>query len=114
MGAWGAGTFENDGALDWVGDLCEAKDGWSLIRTTLKSDDGELVLAAAECVAVCRGRPPAAAPPSEASVWCAHHRSGYSEEVRVLALQSVRRIRTDSELKDLWDEAVGDLEKRLG
>ncbi|MBV8881741.1 MAG: DUF4259 domain-containing protein [Planctomycetaceae bacterium] len=127
MGAWGPGTFENDGALDWIGDLAEVKDGWSLIRSALKSamtpgeSDGQLVLAAAECVAVCRGKPPASPPPADLSGWCARHKSGYSEELRVLALKAVQHIRGDSELKDLWDEsgpeewndAVADLERRL-
>jgi hypothetical protein len=127
MGAWGPGNFENDGALDWVGDLAKAKDGWALIRSVLKSADtpsdslGEFVLAAGECVAICRGKPPGNPPPAELAAWCAHHRSAYSEEVRVLALRAVQRVRADSELKDLWsesedsdwDDVVADLERRL-
>jgi len=34
MGTWGADSFQNDWALDWLGDLCESGDA-SLIRATL-------------------------------------------------------------------------------
>jgi hypothetical protein len=130
MGAWGPGNFENDEALDWVGDLTSSKDGWSLIRSTLsavaKADYAEAqessnALAAAECVAIGRGKPPGTAVPAEMSSWCAQHRAGCSEELRVLALRTVQRVRVNSELKELWgvseetdwDDVVGDLERRL-
>jgi hypothetical protein len=130
MGAWGPGNFENDDALDWIGDLAEAKDGWSLIRSTLsgvakaqyaEAPESSSALAAAECVALGRGKPPGTAPPSELASWCARNRAGYSEELRVLALATVQRVRLHSELKDLWgeseetdwDDVVGDLERRL-
>ena len=130
MGAWGPGNFENDDALDWIGDLAESKDGWALVRSTLtevaKSDyadapQSSTALAAAECVAIGRGRPPGTAAPSELSSWCAQHRKGYTEELRVLALRTVQRVRAGSELKVLWgeseesdwDDVVGDLERSL-
>ena len=34
MGAWGAGSFQNDGALDWLGALLESSDA-SCIRAAL-------------------------------------------------------------------------------
>lgn len=34
MGAWDAGSFQNDTALDWVGDLCEGGDV-AAVRTAL-------------------------------------------------------------------------------
>ncbi|HLY08078.1 MAG TPA: DUF4259 domain-containing protein [Planctomycetota bacterium] len=130
MGAWGPGNFENDDALDWVGDLAEAKDGWTQIRSTLsdvaKTDFVEAskassALAAAECVAIGRGKPPGTPAPAEAAGWCARNRSGYSEELRVLALRAVQRVRGHSDLKIVWsesedtdwDDVVGDLERRL-
>lgn len=129
MGAWGPGNFENDDALDWIGDLTGTKDGWAMIRAVLaeaaKADLPDVrqccfALAAAECVAISRGKPPEK-PSSAAATWCAQNRKGPSEELRVLALKAVLRVRADSELKDLWDEGeetdwddvVGDLERRL-
>lgn len=130
MGAWGPGNFENDDALDWIGELAEAKDGWALVRSTLsaaaKSDypeapDGSAALASAECVAIALGRPPGAAAPGELAAWVARHRAGCSGELRVLALRAVQRIRSHSELRALWgeseeadwDDVVADLERRL-
>ena len=129
MGAWGPGSFDNDDALDWVGDLTSARDGWAMIRSVLAEAAKAVVpdatqsssaLAAAECVAISRGKPPEK-PYSAAATWCAQNRKGPSEELRVLALMAVQRVRSDSELKDLWDEGedtdwddvVGDLERRL-
>jgi hypothetical protein len=130
VGAWGPGSFENDDALDWIGELADAKDGWALVRMTLtvvaKADYAEApessaALASAEGVAIALGKPPSVTVPGELSTWVARHRSGCSEELRVLALRTVQRVRSDSELKDLWgdsenadwDDVVGDLERRL-
>ncbi|HVR83632.1 MAG TPA: DUF4259 domain-containing protein [Planctomycetota bacterium] len=130
MGAWGPGNFENDDALDWVGTLTEGKDGWALVRSTLagvakaqfpEASEASDALAAAECVAIGRGRPPGTPPPAELASWCARNRAGCTEELRVLALRTVQRLRVHSELCELWgesqetdwDDVVGDLERRL-
>ncbi|HZE98766.1 MAG TPA: DUF4259 domain-containing protein [Planctomycetota bacterium] len=129
MGAWGPGNFQNDDALDWVGDLTDAKDGWAVIRATLADViDAEYAeapeccnaLAAAECIALCRKKPPASASPDAVS-WSAAHGGELKDMDRSLALQAVQRIRKDSELKELWEESgdadwddiVADLERRL-
>jgi hypothetical protein len=130
MGAWGAGLFENDGALDWVGDLMDAPHGWALVRKTLSdagqdeaeegASDGECILAAAECVAVARGKP-AAKPNPDLVVWCRNHPLKDAAPLAALAVKAVRWVRTSSELKDLWEESgdpewdrvVADLERRL-
>jgi hypothetical protein len=130
MGAWGAGLFENDGALDWVGDLMDREHGWALVRTTLSGVgeqeedesalDGESILAAAECVAVARGKP-SAKPNPDIVTWCRNHPLKDAAPLAALAVKAVAWVRTSSELKDLWEEAgdpewdrvVADLEKRL-
>ncbi|MEM9901544.1 MAG: DUF4259 domain-containing protein [Pseudomonadota bacterium] len=69
MGAWGAGAFDNDDALDWVADTAElGSDGvvasieaalWPPV-VGLEADDveeGTAVLAACETIAVAFGRP---------------------------------------------------------
>jgi len=127
MGAWGAGLFENDGALDWVGDLMESKAGWALVRETLSrandaegASEGDAVLAAAECVAVARGKP-SPKPNEDILRWCKDHPLKNSDPLAALAVKAVRWVRTSSQLKELWEESgdsewdavVADLEKRL-
>jgi len=66
MGAWGAGAFENDDALDWIADLDPAK-GWAHVTAAFDAvtapgeytevDVGAAVVVAAEVVAASRGRP---------------------------------------------------------
>jgi len=131
-GAWGAGTFENDDAGDFLSEVVEAPDGWALIRNTLdavaaaapgdevEAPDASRALAAAEFVASARGKP--SDPPEEEVVaWCGDQAPKDVAALAVPALVAVRRIRSSSELKDLWDESgdqewagvVADLEKRL-
>lgn len=130
MGAWGVKIFENDDALDWVSELEKAEDS-SLIEETLRvaSERGEayleapeacMALAAAEVVATLHN---ASTPdlPNEVKQWVSQHRLGNSHLTQ-LALSAVQRIKSNSELKELWDESdsaaewsevLGDLETRL-
>jgi len=131
MGAWGAGSFHNDAALDWIADLVDAQDV-ALVAAAL-AEVGELgdtgyldadvacyALAAAEVVAATLGRP-MAAPPEPLAAWLAEGRLIDCALV-VVALQALARIRARSELRDLWLDtatsgewlaAVGELETRL-
>ena len=149
MGTWGAGTFENDWALDWLSSLREGRDG-SQIRIALTSvvDHGgtrrsppsilerlrgrrhhtdwltanvsSKALAAAEIVAAWRGHP-AANLPDGAMDWLRQHSSSFQPDMVPLARQAIGIIKTNSELKDLWEEGdatkwrnvVEDLERRL-
>ena len=144
MGAWGAGSFENDSALDWIGDLLESKDA-SLIRATLNramehddtkrtsflgivrrrpeklpADVATQALAAAEIVAAWHGQPLAKLPKGTAE-WLKQHMSSFEPKLVALAQQAVNEVKTNSELKALWEEgdasqwqnAVMDLEQRL-
>ena len=149
MGAWGSGTFQNDSALDWLGDLRESS-GSSLIRKALnrvidhqgathsppsflrrllgrsRSADGltadaaSEALAAAEIVTAWLGRPPAELPDGIME-WLETHSSSLQPELVALATKAVNIVRTNSELKDLWEEgdasewyeAVLDLNRRL-
>jgi hypothetical protein len=112
MGAWGAGTFENDDAGDWVYQLEEA-EGLELVQRTLAAaadPPGYLeaptcseALAAAEVVAALAGRP---APdlPEEVRRWVGGHRLSVDAELRT-SLRAVDQIAADSELKELWAES---------
>jgi hypothetical protein len=136
MGAWGAETFANDDAMDWVAEL-EAAPDLRVLRAALDAaaeDDGEyldapvgsVALAAAEVVAALRGRP-AAELPEEVGGWVAAHRAAPEAELVGLAARAVDAVAGEpsrSELRALWDEAapedrdawragVADLRRRL-
>jgi hypothetical protein len=130
MGAWGAGTFENDDAMDWVVGLPNAS-GDAVLRQALSpaasTGDGYLeapvcsiAIAAAEAVAAARGHPIASLP-AEVAGW-AEKKPVIAADLVVLARAAMDRIVRESELKDLWDEsdsadewraAMTDLGKRL-
>jgi hypothetical protein len=149
MGAWGAGSFQNDWALDWLGDLRESGDA-SQIQATLnrvvehggtkhsppsilerlrgrrrhtdwlKASVSSKALAAAEIVAVWLGRPLAKLPEG-ITEWVQKNSSSLKPDIVPLARQAVNIVRTNSELKDLWEEGdatewhqvIQDLDKRL-
>jgi hypothetical protein len=130
MGAWGIKNFENDDALDWILELEQAEDG-SVLEETLKvvTEHGEeyleapeacRALAAAEVVAALNHAGPPDLP-DEVQQWVSHHRLG-NPMLTQLALSAIQRIKTNSELKELWDESasapewyevVSNLETRL-
>ncbi len=113
MGAWGAGIFENDEALDWVFELEQAED-ISFLEENLKivtergdeyldASEASVALAAAEVVAALMK---AALPdlPDEVKKWVGEH-TAENSNLAQLALKATQRIRANSELKELWDES---------
>ena len=129
MGAWGPGSFDNDDAMDWVGGLTP-DSGDAALRPALtavaeghgyvEGPDCSIAIAAAEAVAAARGKPAATLPP-EVAAWL---QSGphIARDLVDVARKAIRRVVTDSELKDLWEEsesaeqwreAMSDLESRL-
>jgi hypothetical protein len=135
VGAWGAGNFENDAALDWVAEL-EAADGPDVLdralrRVTEAGDDylevdaGAAALAAAEVVAALLGAP---APdlPAAVRAWVERH-AAVPPPLPEVARRALTRATGDperSEVRGLWDDAapedrdawrarVADLERRL-
>lgn len=130
MGAWGAGSFENDDAGDWVWELEEADDSQFLraaLERVTQIGDGYLeaplctqAQAAAEVVAALLGRPVAQLP-EEARAWVEAHSGRHEKSLAPIALEALKRIRSRSELQELWDESgadewhtvLDDLERRL-
>jgi hypothetical protein len=129
MGAWGARSFENDDALDWVWELQESSDA-SVVRAALAAvpapEDGEAeapeaacACAAAEVVAAASGAP-AEWLPDDVRDWVAAHGAAVAG-LRAEAHTAVQRVATRSELQQLWaeadsaewDKAIGDLLGRL-
>lgn len=110
MGAWGAGNFENDDALDFLAEI----DGPTILESAFQAlppaGEGEVdatdacrVLAAAEIVAAMMGRPSADCP---AKLTPRLKELGKpTGELIELARRGVSRVLFDSELLDLWNES---------
>jgi hypothetical protein len=135
MGAWGIGIFENDSALDWVAELVEENDE-SIIYSTLASIDSNVesitdsyieepdataILAAAEIVAYLSGNPSGDLP-QEVVDWAEENKLNNLSELLELARSSVKTVKKNSELRELWEESdefdgwlsvVEELERRL-
>ena len=109
MGAWGTSFHENDDAADWLADFGDAP-GWSTVDEALACGDDYLeapecsnALAAAEVVAAGIGKP---SPHLDAAIaeW-ASRAPDEAEQRHAKAAEVVTRIRDDSELSELWQEA---------
>jgi hypothetical protein len=131
MGVWGVDSFENDDSADWITEFITQPSITAVIDTlTLAAEAGiddylELaedasVLAAAEIVAALNHQPSSDLP-EEIAEWVASQNE-IDTDLIDLALQAVAKVKTDSELQDLWqnstslDEwlaAVTNLEERL-
>lgn len=128
MGTWGVYSFENDWAMEWIGDLRQSGDA-SPVRATLarvvdhggtrrptgigklfgrrtdwlKAVTASQALAAAELVAVWLGHP---APnlPEGVTQWLSTREFSSEAGLTSLARQAVNIVKNNSELKDLWEE----------
>lgn len=123
MGAWGISTFENDGALDWIGDFLESPSESRIIQTfapqarstktgffaklfgarstpLVEEFEGEEVLAAAEVVAIMKGQPPSQIPEDLEGLPVIR----ISKETVALAIRAIDSVLDSSNLKDCWEE----------
>jgi hypothetical protein len=130
MGAWAEGSFDNDDAGDWVWELEEAEDvsileeAFSAIIDNdddLEAPDCSVAVAAAEVVAAMRQHP-ANNLPKEVQTFVSQVNIQPSESLIAAALAALKRVRTKSELQELWDngsngenwrQAIAELESRL-
>jgi hypothetical protein len=131
MAGWGTGSFENEDAQAWlpqltslsVGDLQPLLSRAADNDDYLEAPDASVAVVAAEAIAALKGEP-AALTPKEIADWALKAKSDNTSELDLsgLALRATQRVRTNSELKELWHEADGlnewsanlrDLEKRL-
>lgn len=116
MGAWGAGSFENDSASDFFYFVEEAVDPGEVIALALDRAIGQAehldldasceAIAAAELLASCAGQPPDALPDQIRAWTAANAHEPHQPEVEQ-ALQAVSRVRAESELRELWEETEG-------
>jgi len=132
MGAWGSGAFDNDDSGDWLDQLQESSDTSVLAEALdnvvscdedcLEVPDASYAVAAAEVVAALKGHPPAEFD-EIAQEWVDANASLDVSDLVSTAVEALQRVRTDSELKELWDESVDsakwyavldDITRRLG
>jgi Domain of unknown function (DUF4259) len=115
VGPWGAASFENDPASDWFLLVEEAVDPGGVIAAALDSalgaadhlglDESCEAIAAAELSASCAGHAPESLPDHVRSWTDTHSHQPHDSEIDQ-SVQAVQRVRTDSELRDLWDESA--------
>lgn len=128
---WGIKHFENDDALDFVGDLADGQtDVKSVLKNAIESSKDEplespdacIVLAAAELVAAANGKPSDDLPES-AQEWLAK-KGKTIQDLKALSQQVVKKVLKNSELNDpqmwrkpgthvKWLDATKDLLDRL-
>lgn len=119
MGAWGAGSFDNDEAVDWLAGLEHARDvapiDAAFAAVTGEGGPGEpgasVALAAAEVVAAIDGCPLADLP-GEIVDWLASARPRPDPGLTERARAAVQRVRFSSGPKVPWGE--GDPAERYG
>jgi len=131
VGAWGAGPFDNDDALDWLNEF-EAEgiqaagaaiaDVLALEGEYLEAPGASRAIAAAEVIAAASGRP-AAKLPTDLTRWLENRDTFRSPELHQNAVAAIKRVMTESELRDLWadsnqldiwESTLKDLLERLG
>ena len=128
MGGWGTGSFENEDAQGFLGRLHSLgiDDLRQILTRAADQDDylealeSGIAVAAAEVVAalvvaariVATKEPSPPAAPREimdwtSKNWTSKNRALVPSDLVDLARRAVERVRTNSELKDLWLEAEG-------
>jgi hypothetical protein len=121
VGAWGAASFENDAAAEWFYRVEEAPDPGAVIASALDDalsdadyldlDASSEAIAAAELSASCAGQLPARLP-DHVRRWAETHRHRPHDAEIEHAVQAVRRVRSESALRQRWDEAAQSPEDR--
>jgi hypothetical protein len=133
MGSWDSGSFENDTALDWLGELYTSRDA-KLVHATLtrvnephecffQIDAEQRALAAAEIVACWLGHPPPEPRRAGLGSWVRDNFK-FSADIVDLARQVVDEIKNKSALKTAWTkdngeaspkwvDSITDLQRRL-
>lgn len=115
MGAWGYQNFENDSAMDFVGDFRESptidliKEALSLVieagteEEYIEADEASAALTAAEIVAVVLGQ---AAPDAPEELSALVQKAGLTADDKLLeiARKAVMQVLKESELRELWAE----------
>jgi hypothetical protein len=124
MAGWGTGSFENEDAQDFLGQLNSLgiDDLRPILARAADQDDyleapeSSVAVAAAEVVAAlvvaakvdaAKEEAPSLAAPRQLVDWISKNQATAPPDLLDLARRAVDRVRTNSELKDLWLEAEG-------
>jgi hypothetical protein len=119
MPGWGTGSFENEDAQSFLGrlnslgtdDLRQVLARAADQADYLEAPESSIAVAAAEVVAelVVVAKKGASSPAASRDLvnWISKIETGAPPDLVDLARRAVERVRTDSELKDLWLEAEG-------
>ncbi|MBC7902185.1 MAG: DUF4259 domain-containing protein [Gemmatimonadaceae bacterium] len=111
MGAWGIGIFENDDAMDWLGEFSESPSIAGLrnpideiLNNTdyIEAPDASIALAAAATIAAIKGKPSAAFP-DDFEIPELEIDNGLIDDA-IIAMRKISED-PDSELKQLWEES---------
>lgn len=130
-GAWGDGSFDNDDAMDWVGECIQAASP-GLVKSAfdrvlgpdvVEAPDASAAIAAAEVVAAALGKPSPSLP-ANLKAWLAGQPRAQIAAQAVLAERALTKIEDarHSELRQLWSEGksnqwlnkVQELKSRVG
>lgn len=114
-GAWGVGSFDNDGALDWAYELVASRSSL-IIRLAFQSlpngavigvDSCSAAMAAAEVVAALKNKNTSSLPP-EVAKWVTSHYPVYRDSLRNNAMAAIEACvnKHRSELAQLWLESA--------
>ena len=114
MGAWGVGNFENDDALDFLGEIEDEGEGaiQDIIQEvaetgpedSLEAGEASRALAAIEILAAANEKM-AHDFPEDLKAWLNKTNYQPEEDLYPLAQKALERIKADnSELKELWTE----------
>lgn len=111
MGAWGAGSFENDAAMDFALEIERAEDlldPLTVVKpdTLIEADDACRMIVVAECVAAMRGHPSDQIPDELFRKIQGFGRPGRS--LYLHARERIQEVLNKSELLDLWAEGNPD------
>ena len=115
MGAWGYRNFENDSAMNFVGDFKELptidviKEALSLVievgteEEYIEADEATAALIAAEIVAIVLGQ---AAPDAPEELSALVQKAGLTADDKLvkIARKAVKQVLKESELRELWAE----------
>jgi hypothetical protein len=129
MGVWGPGVFENDEAIDWLHYLLQTDNVSSLLKVLntinqnkyLEMPDCVRALIASEII-VAKLSGDYSTLPNAIRSWVENLSEVEIRKLVGLAKDAVKRISTNSELKELWDNTedssgwyrvVSNLEGRL-
>jgi hypothetical protein len=118
MGAWGVGMFDDDSALDFLGELAEVDDPASLMRQSfvvatdsdyLEYDSAQSVVVSAAAIDTLLNGTHHRDDLDLLDSWVNRNRNLNVAPLKPLAVAAIRRVLSEgSELRELWSENAKD------